>query len=152
MTLPGFIFTLYLAWTDIRTRLVPRSIVLLGFLVQGLTLVVYSLAGHGIAPLVTAVVLCLGSTGIQFFLALVRPGALGLGDVTATALLAFTIGLLGWTTTLVWWLLMGVFGLGSLVVGRIGKDRGKRADTLAFVPVILVAAAIATAATALLGG
>lgn len=152
MTLPGFIFTLYLAWTDIRTRFVPRSIVLLGFLVQGLTLVVYSLSGHGIAPLVTAVVLCLGSTGIQFFLALARPGALGLGDVTATSLMAFTIGPLGWTTTLVWWLLMGVFGLGSLAVGRIGKDRGKRADTLAFVPVILVAAAIATAATALLGG
>lgn len=152
MTLPGFIFTLYLAWTDIRTRLVPRSVILLGFLVQGLTLVVYCLFGHSIAPLATAAVLCLGSTGIQFFLALVRPGALGLGDVTATSLMAFTIGPLGWITTLVWWLLMGVFGLGSLAVGRIGKDRCKRADTLAFVPVILVAAAIATAATALLGG
>lgn len=144
LTLPGFIFGLYLAWTDLRRRRVPRGAVLLGLLVQGLTITVFCLARHDVSILIGSVLICLACTGIQCLLALVRPGALGLGDVTATALLALTLGPLGWTTILVWWLMMGVLGLGAMAIRRIGKGRGTQSETLAYVPVILLTALVAT--------
>lgn len=144
LTLPGFIFGLYLAWTDLRRRRVPRRAVLLGLLVQGLTITVFCLARHDVSILIGSVLICLACTGIQCLLALVRPGALGLGDVTATALLALTLGPLGWTTILVWWLMTGVLGLGAMAIRRIGKGQGTQSETLAYVPVILLAALVAT--------
>lgn len=144
LTLPGFIFGLYLAWTDLRRRRVPRRAVLLGLLVQALTITVFCLARNDVSILIGSVLICLACTGIQCLLALVRPGALGLGDVNATALLALTLGPLGWTTILVWWLMMGVLGLGGMAIRRIGKGRGTQSETLAYVPVILLAALVAT--------
>lgn len=151
LTLPGFIFGLYLAWTDLRRRRVPRRAVILGLLAQGLAVTVLCLARHDMSTLIGSVMICLACTGVQCLLALVRPGALGLGDVTATALLALSLGPLGWTTTLVWWLLMGVLGLGAMAIRRIGKDQSSQSETLAYVPVILLAAVAAAALSGLAG-
>ena len=83
---PGLLTALLLALIDIRTRRVPRLLVLLGLVLQTVTLLVFSLFQAQPMLLVQCLLLTLASAGLQLLLALIRPGALGLGDVTATGL------------------------------------------------------------------
>lgn len=144
---PGLLTALLLALIDIRSRRVPRFLVLFGLVLQTVTLLVFSLIKGRPMLLAQCLLLTLACAGLQLLLALVRPGALGLGDVTATGLVALSLSVLGWTTILVWWLMMGLLGLVSLALVWLARRR-RSAKTnnplsLAYVPVILAAAAIA---------
>lgn len=144
---PGLLTALLLALIDIRSRRVPRLLVLFGLVLQTVTLLVFSLIKGRPMLLAQCLLLTLACAGLQLLLALVRPGALGLGDVTATGLVALSLSVLGWTTILVWWLMMGLLGLVSLaLVWLARRRRSARTNnplSLAYVPVILAAAAIA---------
>lgn len=144
---PGLLTALLLALIDIRSRRVPRFLVLFGLVLQTVTLLVFSLIKGRPMLLAQCLLLTLACAGLQLLLALVRPGALGLGDVTATGLVALSLSVLGWTTILVWWLMMGLLGLVSLaLVWLARRRRSARTNnplSLAYVPVILAAAAIA---------
>lgn len=144
---PGLLTALLLALIDIRSRRVPRFLVLFGLVLQTVTLLVFSLIKGRPMLLAQCLLLTLACAGLQLLLALVRPGALGLGDVTATGLVALSLSVLGWTTILVWWLMMGLLGLVFLaLVWLARRRRSARTNnplSLAYVPVILAAAAIA---------
>ena len=143
---PGLLTALLLALIDIRSRRVPRLLVLLGLVLQAVTLLGFSLIQGRPMLLVQCLLLTLACTGLQLLLALVRPGALGLGDVTATGLVALSLSVLGWTAILVWWLMMGLLGLAALALVWLVRRRGSaRTDSplsLAYVPVILAAAVV----------
>ena len=145
---PGLLTALLLALIDIRSRRVPRLLVLLGLMLQTVTLLVFSLIRAQPMLLVQCLLLTLASAGLQLMLALIRPGALGLGDVTATGLVALSLSVLGWTTILVWWVMMGLLGLVALGLAWLARHRNGPARpnnplSLAYVPVILAAAAVA---------
>ena len=144
---PGLLTALLLALIDIRSRRVPRLLVLLGLVLQTVTLLVFSLIQARPIMLAQCLLLTLASAGLQFLLALVRPGALGLGDVTATGLVALSLSVLGWTTILVWWLMMGLLGLVALALVWLARrrrsDRTNTPLSLAYVPIILAAAVTA---------
>ena len=151
---PGLLTALLLALIDIRTRRVPRLLVLLGLVLQTVTLLVFSLIRAQPMLLVQCLLLTLASAGLQLMLALIRPGALGLGDVTATGLVALSLSVLGWTTILVWWVMMGLLGLVALALAWLVRRRNEPARpnnplSLAYVPVVLAAAAVALAIDAI---
>ncbi|MBI0106329.1 prepilin peptidase [Bifidobacterium polysaccharolyticum] len=144
---PGLLIALLLALIDIRTRRVPRLLVLVGLVLQTVVLLVFALIRGRMMLLTQCLLLTLVSAGLQFLLALVRPGALGLGDVTATGLVALSLSVLGWTTILVWWLMMGLLGLVALALVWLARrrrsDRTNTPLSLAYVPIILAAAVTA---------
>ena len=144
---PGLLTALLLALIDIRSRRVPRLPVLLGLVLQTVTLLVFSLIQAQPMLLVQCLLLTLASAGLQLMLALIRPGALGLGDVTATGLVALSLSVLGWTMILVWWAMMGLLGLIALALAWLARRRGSAGTrnplSLAYVPVILAAAVAA---------
>ena len=144
---PGLLTALLLALIDIRTRRVPRLLVLVGLVLQTVTLLVFSLIRAQPMLLVQCLLLTLASAGLQLLLALIRPGALGLGDVTATGLVALSLSALGWATILVWWAMMGLLGLIALALAWLARRRGPVRThnplSLAYVPVILAAAVVA---------
>ncbi|MBI0136310.1 MULTISPECIES: peptidase A24 [Bifidobacterium] len=144
---PGLLTALLLALIDIRSRRVPRLLVLLGLVLQTVTLLVFSLIRAQPMLLVQCLLLTLASAGLQLLLALIRPGALGLGDVTATGLVALSLSVLGWATILVWWAMMGLLGLIALALAWLARRRGPVRThnplSLAYVPVILAAAVAA---------
>ena len=151
---PGLLTALLLALIDIHSRRVPRLLVLSGLVLQTLTLLVFSLIQAQPMLLVQCLLLTLASAGLQLMLALIRPGALGLGDVTATGLVALSLSVLGWTTILVWWVMMGLLGLVALALAWLarhcnGPARPNNPLSLAYVPVILAAAAVALAIDAI---
>ena len=144
---PGLLTALLLALIDIRSRRVPRLLVLVGLVLQTVTLLVFSLFQAQPMLLVQCLLLTLASAGLQLLLALIRPGALGLGDVTATGLVALSLSVLGWATVLVWWVMMGLLGLIALALAWLARQRGsagtRNSLSLAYVPVILAAAVAA---------
>ena len=144
---PGLLIALLLALIDIRTRRVPRLLVLVGLVLQTVVLLVFALIQGRLMLLTQCLLLTLASAGLQFLLALVRPGALGLGDVTATGLVALSLSVLGWTTILVWWLMMGLLGLVALALVWLARrrrsDRTNTPLSLAYVPIIFAAAVTA---------
>ncbi|MDT7507265.1 prepilin peptidase [Bifidobacterium sp. H6bp22N] len=144
---PGLLIALLLALIDIRTRRVPRLLVLVGLVLQTVVLLVFALIRGRMMLLTQCLLLTLASAGLQFLLALVRPGALGLGDVTATGLVALSLSVMGWTTILVWWLMMGLLGLVALALVWLARrrrsDRTNTPLSLAYVPIILAAAVTA---------
>ncbi len=96
---------------------------------------------------------------MQFALSMVRPGALGFGDTTATWLITLAVGWLGWTAAVWWWTVLGILGLAGLgamkLITRARKARScssidTKAKTggLPFVPFITLSAVIVTAAYA----
>ena len=144
---PGLLTALLLALIDIRSRRVPRLLVIFGLMLQTVTLLVFSVIRAQPILLVQCLLLTLASAGLQLLLALVRPGALGLGDVTATGLIALSLSVLGWTTILIWWFMMGLLGLIALALLWLARRRASARTsiplTLAYVPVILAGAVAA---------
>ncbi|AKV55188.1 peptidase A24A, prepilin type IV [Bifidobacterium actinocoloniiforme DSM 22766] len=148
--LPGLIVACALAVEDVRSRRVPRLGVLAGVLIQLLALIVYCAIGSKeLWPVILAISVGLASTLLQTAMALAKPGSLGLGDVTATALSGLALGVLGWRTALLWWLVMGLIGLTALAfhtrwqAGRTSRGETDRGRGLPFVAVIAAAALLA---------
>ncbi len=118
--LPTLIAGLILSCIDIASRRVPLLLVALAYVTQvGAFLL---LSGPSVRVM-EAVVISLVSASVQWILALIRPGSLGVGDVTATALMTLIPGWFGWTSVVFWWLILGLLGLmglgGLLLVSTI---------------------------------
>lgn len=111
--------------TDLRSRRVPLPWVCAGIVVQLAAFVLWSCLGGGWRPLAMGTALGSLSALVQLLLATVRPGALGFGDVTATALVGLAVGSLGLETAALWWLLMGALGLMALGLARLRARMGR---------------------------
>ena len=116
--LPSLITGLAVSASDIRSRRVPLPWIGAGLTLQLAALAAWAWHGGNWTPLATGIALGSLSALAQLLLATVRPGALGFGDVTATALVGLAVGSLGPTATALWWLLMGLLGLTALGVAH----------------------------------
>ncbi|MFT8704116.1 MAG: hypothetical protein ABF805_01840 [Bifidobacterium sp.] len=89
--------------------------------------------------IVQALFIALLSALIQLVLAILRPGTLGLGDVTCTLLVGLAVGSQGFFPFAFWWLIMGLFGCCCLAWAH-----WRGADSIAYAPVIVSSGFIAT--------
>lgn len=139
--IPTFLALLVVTYTDIRYRRVPRIVIGAGLGTQSVCLIVLSTITQYWDNLIMSIVFMLVCTAIQYILALIRPGALGLGDVTATALITFALGWLGLIPVLLWWLYCGICGLIQLAVAHI-----RHHTSIPFVPAMTLSfcASVAT--------
>lgn len=134
--------------TDLRRRTVPRRLIMAGIATQLLACALLAwIAGDPSAPLRACAGLICGA-GVQLALALIRPGALGFGDVTASALVGCVVGVFGPVPFARWWLLMGICGLLWLAVWPRYAKRRPGVDARApFVPVVVAAGLLAVLST-----
>jgi len=128
-----------LALIDLDTRRLPNALVLPGYAVGGSLLVLAAVLGADWSALLRAVVGMIALFGLYSMLWLVRPGAMGAGDVKLAGLVGLYLGWLGWGPLVVGgiaaFILGGIFGVG-LIVGR----RAGRKTAIAFGPWIIVGA------------
>ena len=159
--LPSLISGLAVSASDLRSRRVPLPWVCAGLSVQALALACWCMWTCDWMPLVSGVALGAASALAQLALAMVKPGSLGFGDVTATALMGLAVGTRGTLAVAAWWLAMGTGGLATLGVAclharRHGRRKGaggpddqvRPAGSIPFAPVIVAAAVVVVAATA----
>jgi leader peptidase (prepilin peptidase)/N-methyltransferase len=128
-----------LALIDLDTHRLPDRIVIPAYLVGGGLLgVVALLEGDG-WPLLRALIAGLGAFAFYFVLGLIKPGAMGFGDVKLAGLLGLYLGWAGWSAVVV-----GVFGgfiVGGFVAVALVVLRGARfGDGLPFGPSMLAGA------------
>ncbi|WP_163226851.1 hypothetical protein [Bifidobacterium choloepi] len=161
MVAPSLLCGLAVAASDIRRRLVPRRWIAAGVACQLIVLLVVALAdtpagttettaigvaegdASGVTGTILATVLVPACWGVaagllQWMLALARPGALGFGDVTASAMCGVAVGVFGAVVFARWWLLMGLLGLACLATWH----RVARSPGMPFVPVIVLSAVL----------
>ncbi|OZG66945.1 peptidase A24 [Bifidobacterium aquikefiri] len=124
---------------DVQCRRIPRLWILCGFLAQLLAYAIWMIQGGSMAVIVEALLISLLSALVQLLLALLRPGALGFGDVTCTLLIGLAVGSQGIFRSALWWLIMGLLGCCCLVWAHM---RGL--DSIAYAPVIVSSGLIAT--------
>ncbi len=145
--LPCLIGGLVLSIKDIRSRSVPRSIIVQALVCQGFFLLFFlSLGLFGIIIIAILLGIVAFSALIQYGLYKISRGALSFGDVTATAVCAFILAPCVpfkpelW---LIWWIIMGLMGIAHMALYHI-LGRGR---SIPFVPDIYISAVI----TSLLG-
>lgn len=149
--LPGLICAVALSVEDVRARRVPRLWVGLGVLAQLAADVAWAVTANDFFVVMQALLFAALCAGVQLLLALAKPGALGLGDVTAMLPMGLAVGAYGLTRVVVWWLAMGVLGLALMALwGRFDARHGhghgaSDAGKVPFVPVIAIAAVVAVA-------
>ncbi|MFW3172718.1 prepilin peptidase [Geodermatophilus sp. CPCC 206100] len=138
-----------LAVVDLRARLLPNRVVLPALL-AGVALLALPAALEGTwGALLRAVLGAAALFTVFLVLALVSPGALGMGDVKLAAVVGLFLGWLGWAPlvggALAGFVVQAVVALGLLAARRIGL-RGE----LPFGPAMLAGAAVAVGWSALL--
>lgn len=115
-----------LALIDIDTHRLPNRILLPAYWVSALLLSAGSILAGEPERLLGAAVGAAGLFGLYLLLALVRPGAMGFGDVKLAGVLGMYLGYLGWGQLAVGafaaFLLGGVFGVGLLLARRAGRS------------------------------
>lgn len=130
--------SLALAIIDGETQRLPNVIVVPAYGIMSLLLVVAALLTGSWAAFVMGVAGFAGLGLLYALPALVRPGAMGGGDIKLAALLGLALGFLGWPTlgvgVIAGFLLGGVYGVVLLAIGR---GRGRR---VAFGPWMLAGA------------
>lgn len=129
--LPSLIVGLALSVHDMRSRVVSRSWVVSGYVIQLMTLMARACFDGSWGIVVQAVMISVICAAMQALMACIRPEALGFGDVTTTFLTGLAVGTRGLFATALWWLLMGALGCACLLVAHL---RGHR--SIAFAPVI----------------
>jgi leader peptidase (prepilin peptidase)/N-methyltransferase len=114
-----------LALIDLDTKRLPNVIVLPA-LVAGILLLGVAAVVRG--DLVALAAAAIGGAGLFLFyllLALVKPGAMGMGDVKLAAVLGLYLGFLGWGNLLVGafaaFVFGGVFGLALMLMRRANR-------------------------------
>ena len=144
VALPSLLCGLAISVEDIRCRRVPRLWVAVGCLLQLVALIVAALLGNDLFLVLQAALFAVLCAAVQCGLALVRPGALGFGDVTVTLLMGLAVGTAGLWGVVVWWLAMGVLGLVWMLLWRQFDWQGDTpyAGKVPFAPVIVVAGAV----------
>lgn len=136
---------------DVRRRRVPRAWIAVGCALQLLANLVWGALDNTFFTLIQSVLFALLCALVQGVLALLKPGSLGLGDVTATLMVGLAVGAYGLGPVVVWWLMMGVLGLAFIALWtrfdpqRRTAYRGK----VPFAPVIVAAGVIAVFASPL---
>lgn len=148
--LPGLLCGLALAVEDMRRRRVPRVWVAAGCGVQLAADLLWAAMANDFFMLLEALLFTALCFCVQLLLALAKPGALGLGDVTAMLPLGLAVGAYGLVHVAAWWLAMGVLGLAFVAAWtRFDPQRATPyAGRVPFVPVIVAAAVVAVMAVA----
>lgn len=128
-----------LALIDFDTRRLPDAIVLPGYGVGIGLLTLACLLGAGWENLLRAGIGMVALFALYALLSLIRPGAMGAGDVKLAGVVGLYLGWLGWGPLVVGamaaFMLGGVFG-----IGLIATRRGGRKTALAFGPWMLLGA------------
>ena len=145
--LPSLLCGLALSVEDIRARRIPRPWIAAGCTVQIVTNIVYAVSVNSLYLVLQALLFAALSAVLQCALALVKPGALGFGDVTSTLLIGLAVGMFGLDAMIVWWLAMALVGLAWIALWTfVDPQRNTRyAGRTPFAPAIVVAGAIGIA-------
>lgn len=109
--LPSLICAVALSAEDMRRRRVPRAWVAVFFLVQLVADLVWTGLANRFFVVLQALLFAVLCALVQLLLALAKPGALGLGDVTAMLPLGLAVGMYGLGSVVTWWVVMSVVGL-----------------------------------------
>jgi leader peptidase (prepilin peptidase)/N-methyltransferase len=130
--------SLALALIDLDTGRLPNVLVLPAYVVGAVAFGAIAILTGDPAPLLTAAIGMVVMGGLYLALALLRPGAMGFGDVKLAGALGLWLGWLGWSQLAVGgilgFVLGGIFGVVLLAAGR-----GRRAK-IAFGPWMLAGA------------
>ncbi len=145
--LPSLLCGLALSVEDVRARRIPRPWIAAGCTVQIVTNIVYAVSVNSLYLVLQALLFAALSAVLQCALALIKPGALGFGDVTSTLLIGLAVGMFGLDAIIVWWLAMALGGLAWIALWiLIDPQRNtKYAGKTPFAPAIVVAGAIGVA-------
>ncbi len=145
--LPSLLCGLALSVEDVRARRIPRPWIAAGCTVQIVTNIVYAVSVNSLYLVLQALLFAALSAVLQCALALIKPGALGFGDVTSTLLIGLAVGMFGLDAIIVWWLAMALVGLAWIALWiLIDPQRNtKYAGKTPFAPAIVVAGAIGVA-------
>lgn len=145
--LPSLLCGLALSVEDIRARRIPRPWIAVGCTAQIVTNIVYAVSVNSLYLVLQALLFAALSAVLQCALALVKPGALGFGDVTSTLLIGLAVGMFGLDAMIVWWLAMALVGLVWIALWTFVDPQRNTgyAGRTPFAPAIVVAGAIGVA-------
>ena len=143
--LPSLICGLAVSVEDIRHRRVPRAWIASGCLAQILATLAWAVIGNAFFLVLQSLLFALLCTGVQVGLALLKPGALGFGDVTITLAMGLAVGVYGLEAVAVWWVTISILGSLFIVLWTRFDPQRRTAyqGKTPFAPVIVVAAVIA---------
>lgn len=131
-----------LARVDLAVHRLPDPLTRPALALAGVLLVVAALAGAGAAPLAHGLAGAAGLFAVYLVLALVRPGALGFGDVKLAAVLGLLLGWLGGRTWFVG-LTAGYVIAAGLGAFLLVTRRAGRRSLMPFGPAMLLGALLA---------
>lgn len=146
--LPAFLYLGALAVSltiiDLDVHRLPDAIVLPSYPVLAVLLLAAGAGSGDWVPLLRALIGGAGLWGLYFLLAVVRPGAMGFGDVKLAGLLGASLAWLGWGPFAVGafaaFFCGGIFAVGLLVARRAG-----RASRVPFGPWMFLGSALGVA-------
>ena len=149
--LPSLLCGMAVSVEDIRARRIPRMWIAVGCLAQVIVDIAYALSVNSLFLALQALLFAALSAVLQCALALIKPGALGFGDVTTTLLIGLAVGMFGLFPVVFWWFAISVLGLLWLAIWtRFDPQKHTRfAGKTPFAPTIVVAGAISIAMHAL---
>lgn len=149
--LPSLLCGMAVSVEDIRARRIPRMWIAVGCLAQVIVDITYALSVNSLFLALHALLFAALSAVLQCALALIKPGALGFGDVTTTLLIGLAVGMFGLFPVVFWWFAISVLGLLWLAIWtRFDPQKHTRfAGKTPFAPTIVVAGAISIAMHAL---
>lgn len=142
--LPSLLCGMAVSVEDIRARRIPRMWIAVGCLAQVIVDITYALSVNSLFLALQALLFAALSAVLQCALALIKPGALGFGDVTTTLLIGLAVGMFGLFPVVFWWFAISVLGLLWLAIWtRFDPQKHTRfAGKTPFAPTIVVAGAI----------
>lgn len=148
--LPSLLFGIAVSAHDVRTRRIPRAWIMCGVLCQLAAFAVAAAYAGRWGAFAGALTGMVAGACIQLALALVRPGALGLGDVTLCALVGCAVGGHSPTAFVLWWICMAAIGAVWIMMWQVLRHMPMTGahGKAPYAPVIVAAA---VSAIALLG-
>jgi leader peptidase (prepilin peptidase)/N-methyltransferase len=149
--LPAMLFlaavSIPLTLIDLAVRRLPNAIVLPSYPISAALLVVAGLTLGEPGRLVRAAVCGLALYAFYFLLMLIKPGAMGFGDVKLAGVLGMYLGFFGWQYAFVGWFL--AFLIGAVAgLGLIGFGSAGRKSMIPFGPFMIAGAWLSLAVAA----
>lgn len=124
--LPSLLCGLAVSVEDVRARRVPRAWIAVGCMAQIIVNIIYALSVNALFLALQSLLFAVLAAVLQCALALIRPGALGFGDVTVTSVMGLGVGMFGLYAMVLWWLFIAVIGLLWIASGPVSTRRGIR--------------------------